>query len=108
MNAIGKVMGLKVTIKNVTFDDIITGMVAGRYIIGASSFTDTKAREKQVNFVDYANVGESFYTLKSGGDQHQGHQLDLRADGLGRDGHDRGGTTPRRRARSAPRRTRRP
>lgn len=67
MVALGKVMGLKVTIKNVTFDDIITGMVAGRYNIGASSFTDTKAREKQVNFVDYANVGESFYTLKSGG-----------------------------------------
>jgi polar amino acid transport system substrate-binding protein len=67
MNALGKVMGLKVTIKNVTFDDIITGMVAGRYNIGASSFTDEKKREKQVNFVDYASVGESFYTLKSGG-----------------------------------------
>ena len=67
IKALGKVMGLKVTIKNVTFDDIITGMVAGRYNIGASSFTDEKKREKQVNFVDYANVGESFYTLKSGG-----------------------------------------
>jgi polar amino acid transport system substrate-binding protein len=67
MNALGKVMGLKVTIKNVTFDDIITGMVADRYNIGASSFTDEKKREKQVNFVDYASVGESFYTLKSGG-----------------------------------------
>jgi len=67
MNALGKVMGLKVTIKNVTFDDIITGMVAGRYNIGASSFTDEKSREKSVNFVDYANVGESFYTLKSVG-----------------------------------------
>jgi polar amino acid transport system substrate-binding protein len=67
VNALGKVMGLKVTITNVTFDDIIAGMVAGRYDIGASSFTDEKKREKQVNFVDYANVGESFYTLKSGG-----------------------------------------
>lgn len=67
MKAIGKVMGLKVTIANVTFDNIIAGMVAGHYMIGASSFTDTKAREKQVDFVDYANVGESFYTLKSGG-----------------------------------------
>jgi polar amino acid transport system substrate-binding protein len=67
VNALGKVMGLKVTIKNVTFDDIIAGMVAGRYNLGASSFTDTKAREKQVSFVDYANVGESFYTLATGG-----------------------------------------
>ena len=65
--ALAKVMGLKVSIANVTFDDIIPGMVAGRYMIGASSFTDTKAREKQVSFVDYAEVGESFYTLASGG-----------------------------------------
>jgi polar amino acid transport system substrate-binding protein len=72
MNAIGKVLGLKVTITNVTFDDIISGMVAGRYMIGASSFTDEKSREKSVNFVDYANVGESFYTLASGGTNIKG------------------------------------
>jgi polar amino acid transport system substrate-binding protein len=72
MNALGKVMGLKVTIANVTFNDIIAGMVAGRYNIGASSFTDEKSREKSVNFVDYANVGESFYTLKSGGTSIKG------------------------------------
>ncbi len=45
-NALGKVMGLKVSIANVTFDDIIPGMVAGHYMLGASSFTDTKPREK--------------------------------------------------------------
>ncbi|MGH2862414.1 MAG: ABC transporter substrate-binding protein [Solirubrobacteraceae bacterium] len=72
MNALGKVMGLKVTVKNVTFNDIISGMVAGRYNIGASSFTDEKSREKSVNFVDYASVGESFYTLKSGGTNIKG------------------------------------
>jgi polar amino acid transport system substrate-binding protein len=67
MNAIGKAMGLKVSVTNVTCDDIIPSMLSGRYMIGASSFTDTTAREKQVTFVDYANVGESFYTLASGG-----------------------------------------
>ena len=67
VNALAKVMGLKATVSNVTFDNIIPGMAAGHYMLGASSFTDTKAREKQVDFVDYANVGESFYTLKSGG-----------------------------------------
>ena len=72
MKALGKVMGLKVSIKNVKFNDIIAGMVAGRYNIGASSFTDEKSREKSVNFVDYANVGESFYTLKSGGTNIKG------------------------------------
>jgi len=67
MTDIAKTMGLKVSIKNVTFDTIIPAMLAGRFMVGASSFTDTAAREKQVNFVDYANVGESFYTLASGG-----------------------------------------
>jgi polar amino acid transport system substrate-binding protein len=65
--ALAKVMGLKVSIQNVTFDNIIPAMAAGRFMMGASSFTDTKAREKQVDFVDYALVGESFYTKSSGG-----------------------------------------
>ena len=67
--ALGAAMGLKVSIVNVTFDDIIPGMKANRFQIGASSFTDTKVREKTVNFVDYANVGESFYTKVQGGTQ---------------------------------------
>jgi polar amino acid transport system substrate-binding protein len=65
--ALAAEMGLKANIVNVTFDQIIPGMLAGKYDIGASSFTDTKAREKQVSFVDYANVGESFYTKAQGG-----------------------------------------
>ncbi len=65
--ALGAVMGLKVNVVNATFDSIIPGLAAGKYDLGASSFTDTKAREKVVNFVDYANVGESFYTKASGG-----------------------------------------
>jgi polar amino acid transport system substrate-binding protein len=58
---------MKAKVVNVTFDQIIPGLAGGRYDVGASSFTDTKAREKVVNFVDYANVGESFYTKASGG-----------------------------------------
>ena len=69
LKALGAAMGLKVSLVNVTFDNIIPGMDAGRYQIGASSFTDTKAREKKVDFVDYANVGESFYTKAQGGTQ---------------------------------------
>jgi polar amino acid transport system substrate-binding protein len=65
--ALGAVMGLKVNVVNATFATIIPGLAAGRYDMGASSFTDTKAREKTVDFVDYANVGESFYTKTSGG-----------------------------------------
>lgn len=65
--ALGAEMGLKVNVVNATFATIIPGLAAGRYDMGASSFTDTKAREQTVDFVDYANVGESFYTKSSGG-----------------------------------------
>jgi polar amino acid transport system substrate-binding protein len=67
VKALAAVMGLKANVVNATFDSIIPGLAAGKYDLGASSFTDTKAREKVVNFVDYANVGESFYTKTSGG-----------------------------------------
>jgi polar amino acid transport system substrate-binding protein len=65
--ALAGVMGLKVNVVNATFDSIIPGLAAGKFDLGASSFTDTKAREKTVDFVDYANVGESFYTKAQGG-----------------------------------------
>ncbi len=67
LKAIGAVMGLKVNVVNATFDSIIPGLAAGKYDIGASSFTDTKAREKTVDFVDYFVAGESFFTKTSGG-----------------------------------------
>jgi polar amino acid transport system substrate-binding protein len=65
--AIASLMGLKANVVNVTFDSIIPGLAAGKYDLGASSFSDNKTREKTVDFVDYANVGESFYTKASGG-----------------------------------------
>jgi polar amino acid transport system substrate-binding protein len=65
--ALAGVMGLKANISNVTFDAIIPGLASGKYDLGASSFTDTKAREKVVHFVDYFSAGESFYTKASGG-----------------------------------------
>jgi polar amino acid transport system substrate-binding protein len=65
--ALAGVMGLKANISNVTFDAIIPGLAAGKYDLGASSFTDTKAREKTVDFVDYFVAGTSFYTKASGG-----------------------------------------
>jgi polar amino acid transport system substrate-binding protein len=65
--ALAAVMGLKANVVNATFATIIPGLAAGRYDMGASSFTDNKLREKTVDFVDYANVGESFYTKASGG-----------------------------------------
>jgi polar amino acid transport system substrate-binding protein len=65
MQAVGTTLGLKVAENNVTFDNIIVGITSGKYEIGNSSFTDTKAREKQVNFVDYFQAGEGVYANSS-------------------------------------------
>jgi polar amino acid transport system substrate-binding protein len=65
--ALAAVMGLKANVVNQTFDSIIPGLASGKYDLGASSFTDTKAREKTVDFVDYFQAGTSFFTKASGG-----------------------------------------
>jgi len=62
--AIGQVLGLKVDMVNATFDTIIPGLIDGKYDMGASSFTDTLARQKEVDFVTYFTAGEAFYTKK--------------------------------------------
>ncbi len=65
--ALAAVMGMKAKVENAVFETIIPGLASGKYDIGASSFTDNKEREKTVDFVTYANVGESFFTKASGG-----------------------------------------
>lgn len=65
--AIAGLMGLKATVQNIPFDSIIPGLAAGKYDLGMSSFTDTKDREKTVDFVTYASAGSSFYVDASGG-----------------------------------------
>ena len=65
--ALGTVMGLKLSVQNASFDGIIPGLKAGKYDIGMSSFTDTKARQKVVDFVTYFSAGTSFYEKASGG-----------------------------------------
>jgi polar amino acid transport system substrate-binding protein len=65
MAAIAKTLGVKYKENNVTFEDIIGGIKAGKYAIGNSSFTDEKSREKSVNFVDYFQAGEGVYALST-------------------------------------------
>ncbi len=61
VTALAETMGLKATFNDAQFEAIIPGIQAGRYNVGASSFTDTKEREKKVDFVTYFNAGVSFY-----------------------------------------------
>jgi polar amino acid transport system substrate-binding protein len=65
--ALGHVMGLKINDVNATFDSIIPGLQSGKYDLGISSFSDTKAREKVVDFVTYYSAGTAFYVKAQGG-----------------------------------------
>jgi polar amino acid transport system substrate-binding protein len=65
--ALGSALHRKVKVVNATFDAIIPGLASGKYDLGMSSFTDTKAREKVVDFVTYFSAGTSFYVKASGG-----------------------------------------
>src|SRR6059058_1900998 len=65
--ALAGVMGLKAKVVNATFDSIIPGLAAHKYDLGMSSFTDTREREKTVDFVPYFSAGTSFYEKASGG-----------------------------------------
>src|SRR5262249_27463873 len=61
VSAIAETMGLKARFTDAQFEAIIPGIQAGRYDLGASAFTDTKEREKKVDFVTYFKAGISFY-----------------------------------------------
>ena len=65
--ALLKVMGLKAKVVNANFDGIIPGLASHKYDVGMSSFTDTKEREKTVDFVTYFSAGTSFYVKAQGG-----------------------------------------
>jgi polar amino acid transport system substrate-binding protein len=64
--AIGTVLGLNFKVENATFSTIIPGLHSGKFDIGMSSFTPTKAREKIVDFVTYFAAGMGFYVKSSG------------------------------------------
>jgi polar amino acid transport system substrate-binding protein len=57
MDATAKVLGLTTQYRQAAFEKIIPAVKAGSMDIGMSSFTDTKEREKSVDFVDYFSAG---------------------------------------------------
>jgi polar amino acid transport system substrate-binding protein len=65
--ALGDVLGLDVKLVNAGFDAIIPGLSSGKYDLGMSSFTDTREREKVVDFVTYFSAGTAFYVKTDGG-----------------------------------------
>src|SRR5437764_2865710 len=64
-SALGKQLGVTFKfIDDTDFNGIIAAMLAGRFDIIMSAMTDSKVREKQVNFVDYFIAGESVIVAK--------------------------------------------
>jgi polar amino acid transport system substrate-binding protein len=65
--AIAAKFGLRSKVVNASFDGIILNLAAHKYDLGMSSFTDTKEREKTVDFVTYFSAGTSFFVKADGG-----------------------------------------
>ncbi|MEU8900000.1 ABC transporter substrate-binding protein [Nocardia sp. NPDC048505] len=57
MDAISSVLGVKADYVESAFDKIIPAVQAGTYDLGMSSITDSKEREKQVDFTNYFSAG---------------------------------------------------
>lgn len=56
---IGKKLGLKINIENVSFDTIVPGIAAGRYDFTATDMSATPARLKVLSMIDYWDAGSS-------------------------------------------------
>lgn len=57
--ALGKVLGVDITISNVDFGKIVDFVAAGNADIAMSAMTDTAERERQLDFVNYFSAGTS-------------------------------------------------
>ncbi|MCB0923981.1 MAG: ABC transporter substrate-binding protein [Mycobacterium sp.] len=57
MNAVAGVLGLVPEYRESDFAKIIPAIDGGTYNVGMSSFTDTKERQRSVDFVDYFSAG---------------------------------------------------
>ncbi len=57
MNAVAATLGVTAEYRESDFAKIIPAIVGGTYDVGMSSFTDTREREKQVDFVTYFSAG---------------------------------------------------
>lgn len=74
---LGRELGVKWQIDKVSsFAGIIPGILSGRYDVGMSGITDTKAREKTLTFVDYLKVGSSIL-VHGGNPDHISDLADL-------------------------------
>jgi polar amino acid transport system substrate-binding protein len=62
--AVGQKLGVEVEFVPADFATIITGVQAGKFDVGVSSFTVNDERKKQVNMVSYYSAGTQWATAK--------------------------------------------
>lgn len=62
--AIGDVLGVKMEVSDVTFDNVIPGLKSGQYDMAVTFMTDTVERQEVVDFVDAYQSGSSILVLK--------------------------------------------
>jgi ABC-type amino acid transport substrate-binding protein len=65
INAVGRTLGLTPEFRESGFDAIIPSVRAGDFNLGMSSFTDTKEREQNADFVTYFEAG-TLWAQKTG------------------------------------------
>lgn len=58
MQALEKVLDVKIKVINTGFSSMIIGLLSQRVDVAMSDFSDTPEREKQVDFVDYTKTGQ--------------------------------------------------
>jgi polar amino acid transport system substrate-binding protein len=63
-NLLGKTLGVKVIIKNVSFDSVIPGIAAGRYDFTATNMSPTPERLKVLDMITYWSDGSSLMISK--------------------------------------------
>jgi polar amino acid transport system substrate-binding protein len=61
-DAVGKVLGLKITREVASFEAILPALDSGKYDVGTGNFGVTEERRRTIDFVTYINDGQGFAT----------------------------------------------
>ncbi|WP_019938296.1 ABC transporter substrate-binding protein [Bordetella sp. FB-8] len=64
VGGLARALGIKIRLEKTSFDAMIPGLQSGRFDVAMGDFTDTSAREKVVDFVDYLGNGQTVITRK--------------------------------------------
>lgn len=64
VGGLARALGINIRLEKTSFDAMIPGLQSGRFDAAMGDFTDTTAREKVVDFIDYLGNGQTVITRK--------------------------------------------